>query len=154
MSSFACEDAVAMTVAPVALAIWIAASDTPPAAAWTRTHSPFASLARVWRAACAVGAVMYNPAASTNPHPFGTGRSELPWQTTTSAKAPWAAPNTRSPTWNRLSLPSLGTPMTMPANSHPETHGNGGWCWYRPWTWRMSKKLAAHARTEMRYSDA
>lgn len=41
----------------------------------------------------------------------------------------------------------------MPLNSEPEIHGKGGWCWYRPWTCRMSKKLAAEAWMRMRYSE-
>jgi len=33
----------------------------------------------------------------------------------------------------------------------PAIHGSGGWCWYRPWIWSRSKKLAAAAWISIRY---
>lgn len=39
----------------------------------------------------------------------------------------------------------VGRAMIVPENSAPAVKGKGGWCWYFPWIWRRSKKLAAAA---------
>lgn len=38
-----------------------------------------------------------------------------------------------------------GVERMVPENSEPETQGKGGWCWYFPDIWRMSKKFVAVA---------
>ena len=48
------EPAVAMTCAPLRLASWMAATDTPLAAAWIMTHSPMRRPAVATRACHAV----------------------------------------------------------------------------------------------------
>ena len=67
-------DAVASTVAPAALASWMAARPTPPAPAWTSTVSP----ARRWpnsnRQSSAVPYSIGTPAACSRERPSGTAQ--------------------------------------------------------------------------------
>ncbi len=62
------------------------------------------------------------------------------------------APKTRSPgLYFGAEEEVVGAQMTVPANSAPEIHGKGGWCWYLPRICRRSKKLVPQARMRMRY---
>lgn len=44
-----------------------------------------------------------------------------------------------------------GVERMTPENSDPEIHGRGGWCWYFPRIWSVSKKLVAVAWMARRY---
>lgn len=94
------------------------------------------------------------PAASSKLHPFGTGRRVVSGARTWVAYAPCVAPKTRSPTRKRGEGAAVGTAAMMPANSAPPTQGSGGWCWYLPWIWRMSKKFVPAEWISMRYLSA
>lgn len=44
-----------------------------------------------------------------------------------------------------------GEERIVPENSNPGINGRGGWCWYLPWVWRLSKKLRATVVIAIRY---
>lgn len=133
-----------MTVAPSAFAIITADSPTPPAPAWTNTHSPGCVFALTTRPPYEVGIVTYKPAASSKLQPSGIGSSEVSGAKICVAYAPCDDPNTLSPTLNLcevcvLIVPSkllatdepvcadsVGVAITTPANSAPAIHGRGG----------------------------
>ena len=66
------------------------------------------------------------------------------------------APKTRSPTRKRGGDEDeeVGRAAIVPANSEPLIQGSGGWCWYLPWIWRMSKKFVPAEWISMRYLSA
>lgn len=41
--------------------------------------------------------------------------------------------------------------MIVPANSAPPIQGSGGWFWYFPWIWRISKKFVPAEWISIRY---
>ena len=81
-------DAAAMTRAPAAFAIWIAALPTPPAAPSTSTVSPGFTCARSMSAWCDVAYVMMKAAASTAGNPGGSGTHSIAFTTACVANAP------------------------------------------------------------------
>lgn len=44
--------------------------------------------------------------------------------------------------------------MIVPANSAPPIQGSGGWFWYLPWIWRISKKFVPAEWISIRYLSA
>lgn len=44
--------------------------------------------------------------------------------------------------------------MIVPANSAPPIQGSGGWFWYFPWIWRISKKFVPAEWISIRYLSA
>jgi len=90
-----------------------------------------------------------NPAASINENPGGIGLNCALVAHITSANDPCAEPKTLSPRaylWLEFCGGDwVGRAVIVPENSAPAVKGKGGWCWYFPWIWRRSKKLAAEA---------
>jgi hypothetical protein len=97
-----------MTVAPAALASWMAASPTPPAPACTRTVSPACSRPNSNRQSWAVANSIGTPAACSTVSPSGSTHTDEAGTPTSSAwepaiitattSSPTATPSTRSPT--------------------------------------------------------
>src|SRR5436309_2738932 len=122
---FSSLEAAAMTRAPTAFAIWIAAVPTPPAAPRTSTVSPAFSSARSTSAWWLVPYVQMNAAASSKAKPGGSGSTRFASTHACVAKPPMP-PNaaTASPGLNRVT-PSP-TWSTTPAYSLPGTNASGG----------------------------
>src|SRR6266850_95543 len=140
-------EAQAMTRAPSALPISIAASPTPPAAPRTRTVSPAFSAPRSRSAWSEVAYVSRNAAPVTKSIFSGSGSSRTASVFTSSAKAPYVVnAMTRSP-WRTFVTPAP-TSFTTPASSLPGENGSGGLNWYLFWMMRKSGKLTLAAFTE------
>ena len=134
--------AVAMVLAPLAVAIWMAARPTPPAAACMRRVSPGWMSAILFSAVSTVMKTVGMVAASWKDMPSGIGTSVLSEATTWLPKLPAATPKTL---WPTVSMPPFsGTLVTMPEQSPPGSPGSPG---YMPSTLSTSLKLIPTAWT-------
>ena len=149
-SHFAFEPAVAMTVAPSALATCTEASPTAPAAAWMTMVSPSRNKVASVRATAAVVKDTGIAAASVKRVDAGTGNAMSARTIANSAKPPQSTfAMTSSP--SRFSEPGP-TATTLPDTSWPGVKGRGGRTWYLSSTIRRSEKFIAAPCTCMRSS--
>src|SRR5450830_962332 len=147
-ASFSSLDAAAMTLAPSALPISMAASPTPPAAPSTSMVSPGCSAARSTTAWCEVPYVSVTAAPVSKSIPGGIGITACAGTSACWANAPLdVKAMTLSPTAGVVT-PSP-TARTTPDNSLPGVNGNSGLNWYLPWMISTSGKLTPAALTSM-----
>ena len=137
---------IAITLAPIAFAIWMAAVPTPPAEPSTSTVSPGRSAPRRRQGEVHRVVVAQQAHRRAVVDAVGGRASRSPdGNATRSAHAPsMLKPVTRCPT---LKPESAGAERTTPATSVPGTNGGSSLSWYSPLISSRSGKLTPAAPT-------